>query len=98
MDEKISKASTAPSVVKILTTSLANWIENKSRPDSISTNMIDRNVVPPVAPNITLLCRNFMKILNTINPVARAFTVIVIPRLARTRSLPHAGSERPACA
>ena len=90
MGEKISKAYSPPFVVKkILTTSLANWIENKSRPDSTSTNMIDRNFVPPVAPNITLLFRNAMKILNTINAVARAFTVMVIDRLARTRSSPH---------
>ena len=54
-------------------------------PDSISTNTIRQSVLPPVIPKIwssevVLTCRNTLRILNTINDVIAAFTVIDMAR------------------
>ena len=64
---------------------------NNAIPDSIITNKICRNLVPPVEPEprdrstevlVALTCKNTLRILNTIKPVTRAFTAMDMTKLA----------------
>ena len=57
------------------------WMANNAIPDSIIMNMICRSLVPPVVPKVrstevALTSKNTVTILNTINPVTRAFTTM----------------------
>ena len=55
---------------------------NNAIPDSVIMKMICRSLVPPVVPKVrstevALTSKNTLRILNTINPVARALTAMV---------------------
>ena len=58
------------------------WMASNAIPDSIIMNMICRNFLPPVEPKVCSnevvvgIARVTLKILNTIMPVVRAFTVM----------------------
>ena len=94
--EKAEKEASVPvNTYTMLTKNRVNWIENKTMPDSINMNMTRRSLLPPVTPKIwssavpVLTSRNTLKILNTINPVTRAFTVIDSVRPVRVRIWLH---------
>ena len=72
-----SETFMAASVDIKTSTSRANWIENNAMPDSISMNMMGRSLLPPVQPRpyMGLTWRYTLKILNTIKPVTRTFTI-----------------------
>jgi len=68
-----------------LITTRTSWMANNAIPDSITTNMICRSLVPPVAPKVCsptevvvvfLTSMNTLRILNTIKPVTRVFTAM----------------------
>ena len=75
----------------------SRWIENKIMLDSIITDMIEQCFFPPVAPKvycseIGLTCRKTLKILNTIKPITRAFTLMDAPRSVKDNGKLHAGT------
>ena len=64
-----------------------SWMTSKVIPDSIITNTICRNLVPPVEPKVrstevveALTSKNTLRILNAIKPVTKPFTVMVAAR------------------
>jgi hypothetical protein len=64
------------------------WMANNAIPDSIIINMICRSFVPPVVPKVrstevALTSKNTVMILNTINPVTRAFTAMDTTKAVR---------------
>lgn len=73
------------SVGTMVSTNRTSWIANIAIPDSISTNMIYRSVLPPPIcwSEVGLTSRNTLMILNTIKLVTRAFTIKDMPRLGR---------------
>ena len=70
--------------IRPIITMRTSWMANNVIPDSIIMNMICRSLVPPVElnePNVRstevgLTSKNTLRILNTIMPVTRVFTVI----------------------
>ena len=81
-----------PEVDIVATTSRVNWIENNAIPDSISMMITDINVVFPSVRSsevVALTSRNTLKILNTINPVTRAFTIMDMTSPVTTNVSPH---------
>ena len=68
------------SVRTMVSTNRTIWMTNIAMPDSISTNMMDQSFLPPLMP---MTSRNTLKILNTIKPVTRVFTVMDMARLGR---------------
>ena len=84
-------------VGRMKSTTRTNWTANINIPDSIITNMICRNLVPPVEPKdrsievvAALTSKNTLRILNTIKPVTRTFTAIDAAKLAVDTGLPQA--------
>ena len=74
---------------RMKSTTRTNWTANINMPDSIITNKICRNLVPPVEPKdrstevlAALSSKNTLRILNTIKPVARTFTAMDAAKLA----------------
>ena len=62
-------------------TTRTSWMANNAIPDSIITNMICRNLVPPVEPKVCstevgLTPKITLRILNTIKPVIRVLTTM----------------------
>ena len=82
----------AASVFTTVVTIRNTWMTSNAMPDSISTNVIRRSVLPPVIPKIwssevVLTRRNTLRILNTINDVIAAFTAIDMERPAMKPTL-----------
>ena len=77
-------------------TTRTSWMENNVIPDSIVMNMICRSLVPPVEPKVrstevtvVLTSKNTLRILNTIKPVTKVFTVMDKARLVRVTLTPQ---------
>jgi hypothetical protein len=65
-----------------------SWMANNAIPDSIIMNMIFRSFLPPVELNepnveVDLNLKNTLRILNTIKPVARAFTAMDVTKAVK---------------
>ena len=78
-------------------TTRISWTTNNAVPDSIKTNMTCRRLVLPLADDpklrsieVALTSRNTMRILNTIKPVTKVFTVMESAKLVREIGIPHA--------
>ena len=83
-------------------TSRTNWAENSNMPDSMSTNIVGRSELPPVAPkfrssDVGLTSRNTLKILNTIKLITSAFRTMDMARPVTVSVLPQSGTESWPC-
>ena len=84
-------------------TTRTSWMANNAIPDSTNTNMICWSLVPPVEPKVrstevALTSKNTLRILNTIKPVTRAFTVMDTARLVIVNVFPQEALENWPCA
>ena len=92
----LQAALSAGSDGKMVSTKRVSWTTSNARPDSIITNMTWRSLVPPVVPKVrstevvtALTSENTLRILNTIKPVARAFTAMDRVKLVRATVPPQ---------
>ena len=77
-----------------------SWMTNNAIPDSIITNMICRNAVPPSKPKVpstevleVLTSMNTLRSLNTIKPVTRTFTAMDKTKLVTFTMLPQGAKK-----
>ena len=86
---------------RLVITTRTSWMANNATPDSIIMNMIFRSlVVPPVEPNVCstevgLTSKNTLRILNTIKPVARAFTTMDAAKAVKISVFPQGLTRSP---
>ena len=82
---------------RLVITTRTSWMANNAIPDSIIMNMICWSLVPPVGLNepnvfsteVGLTFKNTLRILNTIKPVARAFTTMDAAKPVRISVTPQ---------
>ena len=90
---------------RLESTTRTSWTANNAIPDSIITNTICPNLVPPVEPKVRstevalrpLTSKNTLRILNTIKPVTRVFTTIDATKPVRTTGSSQAVLEEWPC-
>ena len=79
---------------RMTSTTRTSWVANNAIPDSITMNMTCWNFVLPVEPKVRsievgLTSQYTLRILNTIKPVTRVFTVMDAAKLVRTIGKPQ---------
>ena len=89
-------------VTMMASTTRTSWMANNAIPDSIIMNTTFRSLEPSVEPNepnarsteVGLNSKNTLRIFNTIKPVVRAFTTIVVAKPASLNVFPQGAITR----